>query len=334
MVVVNIGSTKLKIEDRTKAVIMACLVKDSASWDNSVQKNIVFIAAKMMNNDLIALMGDKWIIADLNKYRPDLQEAMTELCYLRALELISAKHSKEILQAIWNLPYLTVIDYVVKSGLLKETEGSELLEIIRKVVTDNPKVVKQILDGKNKAIGFLVGQVMKIAKGKANPQQVQEMIKGEIEQMDDSLKDLYQEVILDHAKNPRNFRIIDNANCLARGHNPLCGDSLVVFLLTDDKGLICDVSFKGTGCAISLASASMMTEMLKGKTREEAEKLFNIFHNMCTEDDYVIEENNDNIDRLQVLAGVKNFPMRVKCATLAWHTMDAAINNKKEVTTE
>lgn len=152
--------------------------------------------------------------------------------------------------------------------------------------------------------------------------------------MVNELKELYQEVILDHAKTPRNFRVIDNANCLACGHNPLCGDSLIVFLLTDSKGLIIDVSFKGNGCAISLASASMMTEMLKGKTKEEAKNLFDMFHNMCTEDNFVIDENNDNIVRLQILAGVKNFPMRVKCATLAWHTMDAAINNKKDVTTE
>ena len=149
----------------------------------------------------------------------------------------------------------------------------------------------------------------------------------------DDLRKLYQEVLLDHCRDPRNHRVIDNATCLAHGNNPICGDTLVVFLILDDKGLIKDMSFKGEGCAISIASASMMTEILKGKTKEEAESLFEIFHNMCTKDDFVVEENDDT-DRLQMLAGVKAFPTRVKCATLAWHTMDAAINNKNEVTTE
>ncbi len=151
--------------------------------------------------------------------------------------------------------------------------------------------------------------------------------------MFDDLRELYQEIILDHGKSPRNHRVIENATYLSHGNNPLCGDVLVVFLVVDDDGIIKDISFKGDGCAISVASASMMTEILKGKTKEEAEALFNTFHHMCTEDDFVVEENDDT-DRLQMLAGVKAFPMRVKCATLAWHTMDAAINNKNEVTTE
>lgn len=150
----------------------------------------------------------------------------------------------------------------------------------------------------------------------------------------DDLRELYQEVILDHGKSPRNHRIIENATCLAHGNNPLCGDVLIVFLTMDDDGIIEDISFKGDGCAISVASASIMTEILKGKTKEETEALFNTFHNMCTKDDFVVEEENDDIDRLQMIAGVKAFPMRVKCATLAWHTMDAAMNDKKEVTTE
>lgn len=150
--------------------------------------------------------------------------------------------------------------------------------------------------------------------------------------MFDDLRELYQEVILDHGKSPRNFRTIDDPTCLAHGNNPLCGDVLVVFLTVAD-GVIEDVSFKGEGCAISVASASMMTEILKGKTTEEAEGLFDTFHKMCTVDDFMVEENDD-LDRLQMIAGVKAFPMRVKCATLAWHTMNAAINNKKEVTTE
>ncbi|KKM61710.1 hypothetical protein LCGC14_1528930 [marine sediment metagenome] len=158
------------------------------------------------------------------------------------------------------------------------------------------------------------------------------MAKNVISMIDD-LKELYQEMILDHARNPRNHRTIENATCLAHGNNPICGDTLVVFLVMDDNELIKDVSFKGDGCAISIASASLMTGLLRGKTKEEAESLFNIFHNMCTKDDFVVEENDDT-DRLQILAGIRSFPTRVKCATLAWHTMAAAINNENEVTTE
>ncbi len=148
----------------------------------------------------------------------------------------------------------------------------------------------------------------------------------------DDLRILYQDVLLDHGKNPRNHRVIDNASYLSRGNNPLCGDVLVVFLIVDD-GIIMDISFKGDGCAISVASASIMTQILKGKTIEEVKSLFNLFHKMCTEDDVIVEQNDDT-DRLQLLAGVRTFPMRVKCATLAWHTMYAALDNKSEVTTE
>lgn len=151
--------------------------------------------------------------------------------------------------------------------------------------------------------------------------------------MSDDLRELYREVILDHCRDPRNHRVINNATCLAYGNNPMCGDTLVVFLILDDKGLIKDISFKGEGCAISIASASLMTEILEGKTKEEAESLFDIFHNMCTKDDFVVEENDD-IGCLQILAGVRAFPTRVKCATLAWHTMNAAVNNKNKVTME
>jgi len=152
--------------------------------------------------------------------------------------------------------------------------------------------------------------------------------------MFDDLRELYQEVILDHGKNPRNHRTINDANCLAHGNNPICGDVLVVFLTIDDEGLIKDISFKGDGCAISIASASMMTEILKEKTKEEAEALFDMFHKMCTDDDFIVEEGNDDMDRLQILSGIRTFPGRVKCATLAWHTMGAAINNKNQATTE
>lgn len=148
----------------------------------------------------------------------------------------------------------------------------------------------------------------------------------------DELRVLYQEVLLDHGRNPRNHRTIDNPTSIAHGNNPLCGDVLVVFM-TVDNGMINDISFKGDGCVISVASASIMTQILKGKTIEEAEVLFNLFHKMCTEEGVVVEENDDT-ERLQLLAGVRTFPMRVKCATLAWHTMDAAVNNKNEITTE
>ncbi|MEX2451104.1 MAG: SUF system NifU family Fe-S cluster assembly protein [Rhodospirillales bacterium] len=154
----------------------------------------------------------------------------------------------------------------------------------------------------------------------------------------DDLRDLYQEVILDHGKNPRNFRHPEDVNRFAVGNNPMCGDRLTVFLKVDDAGIIQDVAFEGAGCAISVASASMMTQILKGKTAEQAEKIFENFHAMCTEDDReMIHEEGidpDDIDRLKVLSGVKGFPIRVKCATLAWHTMQAAMKGEQEISTE
>ena len=147
------------------------------------------------------------------------------------------------------------------------------------------------------------------------------------------LRDLYQEVILDHNKNPRNFRELPDANRKADGFNPLCGDKLTVFLHVDG-GLITDISFKGSGCAISTASASLMTQVLKGKTPEEAERLFREFHDMVTGDP-ILEPNVSKVGKLAVFAGVREFPARVKCATLAWHTLHAALENKGEpVTTE
>lgn len=151
--------------------------------------------------------------------------------------------------------------------------------------------------------------------------------------MNQELKELYQQVILDHNKSPRNFRSIENATQHAEGYNPLCGDHIDVFLLIED-GIIKDVSFKGEGCAISKASASLMTQLLKGKTREEAEILFEKFHNLVTGK----LGNNTTIDelgKLAVFAGVQEFPVRVKCASLAWHTMMNALKGKQEkVTTE
>mgnify|MGYP000884366677 CR=1 FL=1 len=155
---------------------------------------------------------------------------------------------------------------------------------------------------------------------------------------DDDLRDLYQEVILDHGKNPRNFRHPDDANRHALGNNPMCGDRLSIFLTVDDSSVIQDVAFEGAGCAISVASASMMTQILKGKTKEQADKLFENFHAMCTEDDHDLVASDgvdpDDIDRLQALSGVKEFPIRVKCATLAWHTMQAAMDGEHEISTE
>jgi nitrogen fixation NifU-like protein len=146
------------------------------------------------------------------------------------------------------------------------------------------------------------------------------------------LSDLYQEVILDHNKNPRNFREIENADKTADGHNPLCGDALKVYLAMDND-TVKDVAFKGSGCAISKASASMMTQIVKGKTREEAEVLFDEFHRMVT-GALDIETDENNLGKLKIFAGVLEFPARVKCASLSWHTLHAALNNEAEVSTE
>ena len=151
----------------------------------------------------------------------------------------------------------------------------------------------------------------------------------------DELRELYQEVILDHGRNPRNHRHPEDANRHARGNNPICGDILVVYLDIGDDGVIRDAAFEGKGCAISIASASMMTDILKGKTVARARALFENFHDMCTNDDFDPDAvEDDDLDRLQVLAGVRAFPMRVKCATLAWHTMSAAMAGENETTTE
>ena len=154
--------------------------------------------------------------------------------------------------------------------------------------------------------------------------------------MMDDLRELYQEVILDHGKHPRNFGALEDYNHTAHGHNPMCGDTLILYLKTDKDNIIHDVTFKGEGCAISMASASLMTEILKGKTVKEAEKLFAAFHDMCTQDDAIPPGDIDKeaLERLEVLSGVREFPVRVKCATLAWHTLEAAVNDKGEISTE
>ncbi|HEY0843973.1 MAG TPA: SUF system NifU family Fe-S cluster assembly protein [Noviherbaspirillum sp.] len=138
------------------------------------------------------------------------------------------------------------------------------------------------------------------------------------------LRDLYQEVIFDHYRKPRNFHAMNDANHVAHGHNPLCGDQVTVYLHVDGD-VIRDVSFDGAGCAISTASASLMTDALKGKTLDEAKQLFNAFHDLVTHDD---AEAGGVLGKLEVLAGVREFPARVKCATLAWHTMLAALNDR------
>jgi len=151
----------------------------------------------------------------------------------------------------------------------------------------------------------------------------------------DDLRELYQDLILDHGKRPRNFRAVPTANHEALGHNPLCGDRLNLYVTVDDKGIIQDAAFQGSGCAISVASASMMTEMLKGKSAKEAAHLFDYLHNACTgkaADATGID--GDNIERIGALAGVRDYPVRVKCATLAWHTLQAALKNEKKVSTE
>ena len=153
--------------------------------------------------------------------------------------------------------------------------------------------------------------------------------------MSDDLRDLYQEVILDHGRRPRNKHILEDANHFAHGENPLCGDKLTVFVKLNDKGVIEEVSFDGSGCAISTASASLMTEVMVGKTEAEAEKLFGGFHALATgEDAPDLSGFEDDMDRLEVLAGVRDYPVRVKCATLAWHTLSAALHDQQKVSTE
>lgn len=147
--------------------------------------------------------------------------------------------------------------------------------------------------------------------------------------MQQELRELYQQVILDHNKSPRNFRKIENASNSAEGYNPLCGDNVTVYMKIDENNVIQDISFQGSGCAISKASASLMTSILKGKTKEEAEQIFNRFHNLVT-DKLGNNPNIEDLGKLAVFAGVREFPARVKCASLAWHTMLNALHNKNE----
>jgi nitrogen fixation NifU-like protein len=146
------------------------------------------------------------------------------------------------------------------------------------------------------------------------------------------LSELYQQVILDHNKKPRNFRKLETANHSAEGFNPLCGDQLTVYLNLEDDA-VKEVSFEGSGCAISKAAASMMTQAVKGKSKEDAEALFTDFHRMVTGEDYK-NSASERLGNLKIFEGVREFPVRVKCATLPWHTMHAALNNQELVSTE
>jgi nitrogen fixation NifU-like protein len=138
------------------------------------------------------------------------------------------------------------------------------------------------------------------------------------------LRELYQAVVLDHYKKPRNFRVLAGANRSAAGHNPLCGDKVTVYLKVED-GVVKEIGFQGSGCAISTASASMMTESLKGKTLAEAETLFKNFHALVTSPSG--EGSASGLGKLAVFSGVREFPVRVKCATLPWHTLQAALRD-------
>lgn len=157
---------------------------------------------------------------------------------------------------------------------------------------------------------------------------------------DSDLRELYQDLILDHGKHPRNFRVIDPADCEAVGHNPLCGDKLVLFLTVGEDGRIAQAAFQGSGCAISMASASMMTEMLTGKTAAQAKKLWAVFEALCksnaVDDSQLGDLDEDDRLRLQALSGVRHYPVRVKCATLAWRTLESALDpaTVKKVGTE
>src|SRR5687767_6012171 len=146
------------------------------------------------------------------------------------------------------------------------------------------------------------------------------------------LSELYQQVILDHNKKPRNFKQLEGANRTAEGFNPLCGDQLTVYMLMEES-VVSDLSFIGTGCAISKAAASMMTQAVKGKTREEARAMFDEFHRMVT-GNLDVEAEPNGLGRLKIFAGVRDYPARVKCASLPWHTMHAALEGEESVTTE
>jgi nitrogen fixation protein NifU and related proteins len=143
------------------------------------------------------------------------------------------------------------------------------------------------------------------------------------------LRELYQDLIIDHSKRPRNFRVLETATHTSEGYNPLCGDKVTIFLELE-QGRVKNVSFQGSGCAISTSSASVMTESVKGKTLAEVETLFDVFHNLVTGKPPA-GGNTPELGKLAVFSGVSEFPVRVKCATLAWHTLHAALQEKGEI---
>ena len=147
-----------------------------------------------------------------------------------------------------------------------------------------------------------------------------------------NIKELYQEIILEHGKNPRNLRKTENFNKDAVGKNPLCGDNVHVFLKLDENKKVEDISFEGSGCAISMASASIMTDLIKGKEEAEVKEIVNDFLGMIKENPELKSKNleEDEKTKLMCLSGVKQYPMRVKCATLSWHTLISAIDNTQE----
>jgi nitrogen fixation NifU-like protein len=151
--------------------------------------------------------------------------------------------------------------------------------------------------------------------------------------MDQNLRELYQEIILDHSRHPRHFGALESANHMAEGHNPLCGDRVKVYLKVDVNDRIEDVTFEGRGCAISVASASLMTDLLKGRSIADAEKLMGGFLHLVKGED-AAGLAPDEREQLEVMAGVSAFPMRVKCATLAWHAMKAALDDEGMAKTE
>ena len=152
-----------------------------------------------------------------------------------------------------------------------------------------------------------------------------------------NLKELYQEIILDHGKNPRNLKKTENFNKDAKGHNPLCGDKVHIYLKLNENKKVEDISFEGQGCAISMASASIMTDLVKGKEEKEVKEIVNDFLEMIKEKDEINTNllKDDEKTKLMCLSGVKQYPMRVKCATLSWHTLISAIDNtQEEINTE
>ena len=148
-----------------------------------------------------------------------------------------------------------------------------------------------------------------------------------------NLKELYQEIILEHGKNPKNLRKTENFNKEAKGHNPLCGDKVHVYLKLNENKKVEDISFEGSGCAISMASASIMTDLLKGKEQADVKEIIEDFLNMIKEKPELNSKNlnEDEKTKLMCLSGVKQYPMRVKCATLSWHTLSSALDNSQEV---